>query len=218
MTMEARLRAEKRQGQGKGAARKLRAEGRVPAVLYGKDTDAQSLSIEAHEAELLFQAISVENTIVDLEIQGEKQPVRTLIREIQAHPYRPVLYHVDFYRIREGETLELEIPVHVTGTAPGVKNAGGILQQSIHEVPVRCLPSQIPDSLVVDVSSLELGSSIHVSDLRVGEGVEILLEPDQVICSVVAPRVVQTEDEEGEVAEAGEGAALAEGAEESEEE
>lgn len=222
MTMEVRLRAEKRQGQGKGDARKLRAEGRVPAVLYGKDTDAQALSIEAHEAELLFQSISVENTMVDLEIQGEKQPVRTLIREIQTHPYRPLLYHVDFYRIREGETLELEIPVHITGTAPGVKNAGGILQQSIHEVPVRCLPSQIPDSIEVDVSSLDLGSTIHVSDLRVGEGVEILLDPEQVICSVVAPKVVEVdedeEDEEGEVTEAEEGAEPAEDAEESEEE
>lgn len=214
MTMEARLRAEKRQGQGKSAARKLRSEGRVPAVLYGKDSDAQALSIEAHEAQLLFQAISVENTIVDLDIQGEK-PVRALIREIQTHPYKSVLYHVDFYRIREGETLELEIPVHLTGTAPGVKNAGGILQQSVHEVPVRCLPSQIPDSIEVDVSSLDVGSTIHVSDLNVGEGVEILLDPDQVICSVVTPRVAQVEPGEGE-GEAGEGAAAAEEAGEGE--
>jgi large subunit ribosomal protein L25 len=217
MTMEVRLRAEKRQEHGKGAARKLRAGGRIPAVLYGKDSDALSLSIEAHEADLLFQAISVENTIVDLEIAGEKKPVRTLIREIQAHPYRPVLFHVDFLRIREGEMLELDIPVHLIGTAEGVRNAGGVLQQSIHEVPVRCVPAKIPDSLDVDVSHLDVGSSMHVSDLNVGEGVEILLDPDQVICSVVAPRVVEVEEEEV-AAEAEEAAEAAEETEDSEEE
>ena len=127
-----------------------------------------NISVVAHDAELLFHAISVENTIVQLDIDGEKAPVQTLIREIQAHPYKPQLLHVDFYRIREGETIEVEIPVHLKGSAPGVKN-GGVLQHSVHELRVRCLPTAIPESIDLDVSKLELGQSIHVSDVPVPE-------------------------------------------------
>lgn len=214
MATEVKLRAEQRKEHGKGAARKLRARGRVPAVLYGKDTESVSLSVEAHEAQILFQQISVENTIIGLEIAGEKKPVQTLIREIQAHPYKPVLYHVDFYLIREGETLEVQIPVHVIGIPEGVRLGGGMLQQSIHEVQVRCLPTQIPESLDVDVTSLTVGQSLHVSDLHTEEGVEILLDPDQVVCSVVIPKAAAPA---AEVAVAEEAAPAAEGAEAAEE-
>lgn len=188
MTMEVKLRAEKRDGRGKEIARKLRAQGRVPAVLYSRGTDATMLSIEAHEAERLFQTISVENTIVDLEISGEKQPVRTLIREIQTHPFRPMVFHVDFLRLHEGEKLELEIPLHLVGQPAGVRLQGGMLQQVLHELAVRCVPSEIPETIEIDVSHLELGQALHVSDLNLGEGVEILLEADQVICAISQPR------------------------------
>ena len=191
MAKEVKLRAEKRDGQGKEAARRLRASGRVPAVLYGKGAESVSISVEAHEATLLFQSISVENTIIGLEIDGEKKPVPALIREIQAHPYKPFIYHVDFYRIREGEKLELEIPVHIIGVPEGVRTSGGVLQQTIHEVKVRCLPTEIPSSFDVDVSNLVIGDSLHVSDLKLGEGVEVLLDPEQVICSVVVPRAAE---------------------------
>lgn len=215
MSMEVRLKAEKRDEKGKGAARKLRARGRVPAVLYGRDDEAMHLSVEAHEAEQLFQSITVENTIVGLEIRGERGPVQTLIREIQVHPFKPLLFHLDFYRIRAGEMLEVEIPLHLSGTPEGVRTSGGILQQTIHEVLVRCLPTEIPESIEVDVSELEIGGAVHVSDLRLAEGVEILLEPDQTICSVVAPRVeveaveeeVEEEEREPEAEEGPEGEA-----------
>jgi large subunit ribosomal protein L25 len=202
MAKDVRLRAEKREDHGKEAARRLRNQGRVPAVLYGKGSDNVSLSVEAHEATLLFQSISVENTIIGLEIDGEKMPVPALVREIQAHPYKPVLYHVDFLMIREGHTLELEIPVELVGTPEGVRTGGGVLQQSIHEVAVRCLPTQIPSSFEIDVSRLGIGDSIHVSDIALPEGVEILLDADQVICSIALPRAE---------APAAEGAAPAEG-------
>jgi large subunit ribosomal protein L25 len=209
MAKEVKLRAEKRDGRGKEAATRLRNTGRVPVVLYGKGTESLSLSVEAHEARLLFQSISVENTIIGLEIEGESKPVQALIREIQAHPYRPVLYHVDFYRIREGEKLELEIPVHLIGIPEGVRTSGGILQQSIHEVQVRCLPTEIPSSLDFDVTSLLIGGTVHVSDLKVSEGVEILIDPDQVVCSVVLPKAeapaAPAEPVEGEEAAPAEG-------------
>lgn len=200
MSTEATLRAEAREDFGKGAARKLRASGRVPAVLYGEGGKAMSLSIDAREAQHLFQAISVENTLVDLDIAGEKARVRTLVREIQVHPFRPTLLHVDFYRIQMDVMVEVEIPIHLVGVPDGVRSSGGILQQTIHELPVRCLPGHIPDSLDIDVSGLELGASIHVSDIHFGEGVEVLVEADRTVCSVVAPRVT-AEEIEGVAAE-----------------
>ena len=198
------LRAERRADHGKGAARKLRAQGRVPAVLYGKGTETLSLSVDAHEAGHLFQAISVENTIVELTIEGEQGPNPTLVREIQVHPYRPTLLHVDFYRVREGVMIDVEIPIHLIGIPDGVKNAGGILQQTIHELPVRCLPIEIPESIELDVSGLEIGGALHVSDIELGEKVEVLVEAERMVCSVALPRVVAepTEVEEDEEAEA----------------
>jgi large subunit ribosomal protein L25 len=214
MSTNAKLRAERREGQGKEAARKLRDAGRVPAVLYGKETDTLSLSVDAHEARLLFQAISVENTIVGLEIDGEKAAVPTLIREIQVHPYRPQIFHVDFYRIRAGERLEVEIPVNLNGTPEGVRSSGGILQQVVHEIRVKCLPTMIPESIEIDVTALGIGDSVHVSDLRLAEGVEILMDADQTVCSVVTPKLEVAPAAEAAPAEGAEGAAPAEGGEE----
>ena len=211
MSTSAKLSAERREGQGKEAARKLRDAGRVPAVLYGKETDTLNISLDAHEAELLFQAISVENTIVGLEIDGEKAPVSTLIREIQVHPYRPQIFHVDFYRIREGERLEVEVPVNLNGVPEGVRTSGGILQQVVHQVRVKCLPTMIPESIEIDVNGLGLGDSVHVSDLRLGEGVEILMDADQTICAVVMPKLEAAPAAEAAPAEGAEGAAAAEG-------
>jgi large subunit ribosomal protein L25 len=218
MAKDVRLRAEKREGSGKEAARRLRNQGRVPAVLYGKGADTVQLSVEAHEAQLLFQSISVENTIIGLEIDGDKKPVQTLIREIQAHPYKPELYHVDFLLIREGEKLELEIPVELVGIPEGVRTGGGVLQQTVHEVEVRCLPTQIPSSFEIDVAHLGIGDSIHVSDLELPEGVEMLIDAEQVICSVVLPRAeVPAAEAAAAPAEGAEGAAPAEEAEPKEE-
>ena len=217
MAKDVTLRALKRDGQGKEAARRLRKEGRVPAVLYGKGAETVHLSVEAHEAVLLFQSISVENTIIGLEIDGEKKPVQTLIREIQAHPYKPVIHHVDFLLIREGQTLELEIPVELVGVPEGVRTGGGVLQQSFHEVAVRCLPTQIPSSFEIDVTHLGVGDSIHVSDIKLPEGVEILLDADQVICSVAMQRAETPAAGEAAAAEGGEAAAGGEAAEAGEE-
>ena len=198
MSTQSVLKAEKREGRGKGGARKLRATGRVPAVIYGKDEETLSLSLDAQEAESLFTSISVENTIVDLKIKGVKSAIRTLIRQIQVHPIRPILIHVDFLRIRAGVKLDVEIPVNLNGIPEGVKNSGGILQQIIHELPVRVLPSKIPETIEVDVSMLEMGDSIHISDLEFDEDLEILIDPERTMATVVAPKVVEEEPEEEE--------------------
>ncbi len=208
MTMTKTLAAEKREGTGKGVARKLRQSGRVPAVVYGKDMDAVSLSVDANEALHLFETISVENTVVDLQVDGESHT--TLVREIQSHPVRRELIHIDFLRIQAGVMVELEIPVHLEGTPIGVKMNGGVLDHIVHELPVRCIPSNIPDSINVDVSGLDLNDSIHVSDLVLGDDIEVLMEPEQTICAISVPRTPTLDAEEEEAEAEAEAAAAAE--------
>jgi len=211
MTTKTILKAAKRESTGKGGARKLRRGGQVPAVLYGKDMEPVSLSVDAHDAMHLFQAISVENTLVDLKVEGVREPFVTLVREIQTHPFKPDLVHIDFLRVQEGVAVELEVPVHLVGVPVGVKQEGGVLEQVIHELAVRCIPSNIPESIEVDVTGLELDDSIHVSDIAVGEGVEITIPPERVVCLVAMPRVVIEEVEEEEEGEELEGEAVLEG-------
>ena len=208
MSTNPTLSASPRDGTGKGVARKLRAVGQVPAVVYGKDAEAVHLAVDAQEAEQLFQGISVGSTIVDLEIEGEKGPVSTLVREVQVHPYRPALIHIDFMRIQKGVAVEVEVPLRVEGQPEGVRVGGGTLEQIVHQIPVKCLPSKIPDALTLDVTELEIGDSLHVSDLETDEDVQILMDGEQTLISISAPRVEEVEEEveeefEGELAEAG---------------
>ena len=218
------LSAEKREGTGKGVARKLRQAGKIPAVVYGREMDAIHIALDAHDAELLFRSIPVDNTIIELKVEGTKEPHQTLVREIQTHPFKGNLVHVDFLRIQAGVKVEVNVPVHLVGTPIGVKDDGGVLDQTVHDLPVACIPSAIPESFEVDVSHLELNDVLHVSDLEIGEGVEVLLPPERTICSVSMPRAVieETEDEEledelelegEEAAEEGEGAEDAQDAE-----
>lgn len=215
MSKNATLSASRRTDTGKGSARKLRAEGRVPGVVYGRDMEPVLVSVDSLEAVQLFQTISVENTIVQLSIEGEDGPLQTLVREIQTHPFRPALLHVDFFRIQAGKAVEVEIPIHLGGVPEGVKSQGGVLQQAVHDLPVRCLPASIPESYEVDVGHLMVGESLHVSDLPEMEGVEILLDPERTICSVIVPRALVEEVEEEE--EALEAALVGEEEEEGEE-
>jgi large subunit ribosomal protein L25 len=198
MTITKSLTASKREASGKGAARKLRRDGRVPAVLYGKDMDAVAISLDAMEVEHLFQVISTENTIVELRIEGEKDAHQTLVREIQSHPHRYELVHIDFLRIQKDVAVDVDVPVELMGTPFGVKQHGGVLEQIIHELPVRCLPSLIPEIIEVDVSALDIEDSLHLSDLTLPEGVEATIDLDRTLCLVSAPRAVIEDEAEGE--------------------
>lgn len=195
MSMNATLSAEKRTRSGKGAARQLRASGRIPAVVYGQGDEGLSVSLDAHEADLLFHRISVDNTIVNIEVDGEKEPISTLIREIQTHPFKAHILHVDFYRIQAGVEVEVEVPVHVEGTPIGVKDSGGILQLVVHDLPVACIPSKIPDHIVVDVSGMDIGDTMHVSDIAMPEGVRALIDEERTLVTVNLPRQEVEEDE-----------------------
>lgn len=213
MTITKTLNATKRDGTGKGVARKLRQNGKVPAVVYGKDMDSVHLTVDATEALHLFESISVENTIVQLAVEGEKEPHQTLVREIQAHPFRRELVHIDFLRIQAGVMVDVEIPVHLEGTPVGVKQHGGVLDHIVHELPVRCIPSNIPEQFVIDVSHLDVHDSIHVGDLDLGEGVEATVSADQTICSVSIPKTPTLDAEEAAAEEAAEPELVGEGEE-----
>ena len=188
MTTTSTLIASKRDGTGKGVARKLRQSGRVPAVLYGKDMESIAISLDAAEVEHLFRSISTDNTIVEVKIEGEKKAHQTLVREIQAHPHKPEVWHVDFLRIQAGVAVEVDVPVHLVGVPVGVRADGGVIEHLMHELPVRCIPSLIPESFELDISEMEIESAMHVSDLRLPEGVEVTVEADRTVCMVVAPR------------------------------
>lgn len=203
MTITKSLKAERREATGKGAARELRRNGRVPAVLYGRGMETVHLTVDAMEAEHLFQVISVENTIVDLEVEGDKNPHQTLVREIQSHPHRNELVHVDFLQIQKGVAVQVEVPIELVGTPTGVKQHGGILEQIIHELPVRCLPTNIPAVIELDVTGLDIDDSFHVSDLVLSEGVTVTIDLERTVCVVAPPRAVVEEVEEEEELEEG---------------
>jgi large subunit ribosomal protein L25 len=204
MGTEAKLNAELRTETGKGVARKLRQAGKLPAVLYGAGKDAQPLTLDGHDTHLLFQAIAVENTIIQLQLDGEGAPVPTLVREVQAHPFRPEILHVDFLRVEKGVEVELTVPFVLVGNPKGVREDGGVLDQLVHELPVRCIPSAIPENLSLDVSEMVIGDSKQLDSLDVPEGVTVTLDTNITLCAVHAPRVA----EDAEISDEAEAPAL----------
>lgn len=185
----ATLTARPREATGKGVARKLRQAGEIPAVAYGHGQENRALTVNAHELEKLLNTINPETTIIDLQVEGGGKPVQALIREVQHHPSRPVILHVDFFQIRAGEKLHVEVPVRLNGTPKGVTDSGGVLQEVLRELTVECLPKDIPSSVEIDVSDLDVGSTVHVSDVSL-PNVAILNDPELVICTVVVPSAV----------------------------
>ncbi|HEX2167257.1 MAG TPA: 50S ribosomal protein L25/general stress protein Ctc [Longimicrobiales bacterium] len=205
MGNNARLQAEPRQESGKSATRKMRAAGRIPAVVYGHGEDTRMLSVDAHELELLFNRVHWENTIVELTIQGERAPVRTLVREVQSHAYKPLVVHVDFQQIHAGERVHVSVPIRLIGNAPGVKE-GGVMMQTETDLDIRCTPDRIPESIEVDVSGLGIGDAVHLRDIVLPEGVEAEIDAERTICSVTPPTVSATTEtaEEAPAAAGGE--------------
>jgi large subunit ribosomal protein L25 len=201
MATNVKLRAKPRTERGTNAMRKLRAAGEVPGVVYGHGEATRALVVDAHELDRLLSHHRLENTIIELDVAGEATPVRVLVREVQRHAYRAAVLHIDFYQIHAGERITLSVPVRMVGTAPGVRE-GGILQQVLNEVEVRCLPDAIPESIELDVSALSIGDSAHASDLRLPPGVELLEDAKQTICTLQPPRVEAVEGEAGAAPEA----------------
>src|SRR6058998_663489 len=223
MAKNVSLAASARQATGKGAARQARFRGKVPAVIYGHGRETQSLELESQALEKALQGIEPASTIIELAVDGKT--VKTLIREIQRHPIRPDIIHVDFYEIHASEKVKLKVPVHLVGSPDGVRNAGGVLDQVTREVEIEVLPENIPERVELDVTALKIGDSLHVRDLTIANA-KLLTEADLTIATVVPPRaeevaaptpeaaaevaepelirkVREGEEEEGEVAEGG---------------
>jgi large subunit ribosomal protein L25 len=188
----ATLKASIRKEKGKGAARRLRAGGQLPAVAYGHGVKDRALSLDSHDLEKLLASINPENTIIELRVDGGR-PVQALIREVQRHPSRPQILHVDLFQVRASEKLHVNVPVRFSGAPVGVRDEGGVLQEILRELSVECLPADIPTEVVVDIEGLRIGDAVHVKDVSVPK-VTILNEPELVICSVTTPTVPGVEE------------------------
>ena len=184
----AQLSATSRSSSGKGAARKTRSSGQVPGVIYGSAREPQHLALNTRDLEKLLERISYENTVVELAVEG--RTARTLIREIQRHPFRKQILHIDFQELVAGELVEVNVPLVLVGTPEGVRTGGGIMDQVLRDLEIECDPSAMPNHIDVDVSNLAIGHSIHVRDLQLPEGIRVITDEDATICVVAIPRAV----------------------------
>src|SRR3989442_15158783 len=178
------LAAAPRAQPGKGPARQARFVKKIPPVIYGHGRGAQPLLVDGPALEQALSGVEPASTLIDLTVDGKT--TRALIREIQRHPIRPDIIHVDFYEIHAEEKVTLKVPVHLVGTPDGVRNAGGVLDQVTREVEIEVLPENIPDRVELDVTALKIGDSLHVRDLSIANAV-ILTGADLTIATVVPP-------------------------------
>ncbi|HEX2058898.1 MAG TPA: 50S ribosomal protein L25/general stress protein Ctc [Actinomycetota bacterium] len=181
---EVRLKAAKRGESGKGSARRTRAAGRVPGVVYGRGMEPLTISVDRREFVTALLSDSGMNTLLDIEIDGET--TLALTKELQRDPVRGTLLHADFVKVDRTVEVEVEVPVHIVGEAPGARE-GGVLEHPLFTVHVRSLPGDVPEAIDADVSTLQLGDTLRVSDLSEGRAFHILDDPDTVVASVVAP-------------------------------
>ena len=188
----ANLAAKVRSTAGKGAARKLRAVGEVPAIVYGHGREPQSLAINTYTLERMLEKVSYKTTVIELEVAGAST-ARTLIREIQRHPFKRHILHVDFQELVAGEKVTVRVPLVFVGTPEGVRTGGGILDQVMHEMEISCDPADIPNHIDVDVSLLVIGHAIHVGEVKVPAGIEVLDDASAPVCVCSIPKAVVEE-------------------------
>jgi large subunit ribosomal protein L25 len=182
------LAAESRTTTGKGAARSLRRQGRVPAVIYGHHREPATLTVDAAALHRLLTVGHGTRALLDVAVDG-KAPVKALLREIQRDPVRTQdIVHIDLYEVKADEKIVVKVPLHVVGTADGVRNGGGILEHPMRELTIKVFPGDIPEEVQIDVTALVIGKSIHVRELTVPKA-EIMDDGDLVVAAVVAPRV-----------------------------
>ena len=180
------LNGSRRSKLGKGGARKARAAGEIPGVMYGHGEEPVPVAVNTREFSNLMRAHKGGNPIVNLKLDSGE--FTALVRDAQIDPVSQAILHLDFQHISLTETIEVEVPVHPVGLAIGVKDGGGILEMIIRTVEVRCLPTAIPASFDLDVTALIIGASLHVRDIK-AEGVTILTDPETTILTIVAPTV-----------------------------
>lgn len=194
--MKIEINAIVRELKGTGASRRLRHAGKTPGVLYGGDKEATSLEIDSKELFMQFRHEAFHASILTLNLAGKKEAV--ILRDFQMHPVRNNIVHIDFQRINENEKISVKVPFHFINeeTAPGVKLEGGLISHIMTEIDISCLPKDLPQYIEVDMSALSIGDSIHLSEVKVPEGVELTTlsdENDPAITSISKPKVVVEE-------------------------
>ncbi len=189
MAKQVKLSATRRTGTGRSAVRKIKAQGAIPAVIYGGKTKSEPLQVSRRDISLLLSHASGENILVELEIDGEKAGRLALMQEVQHAPLGGDILHVDFHAISMDEMIEADVPLEPSGIPEGVKTFGGLLEQNIRSLEIECLPRDLPDAITVDVTHLKIGDSIHVRELPLPEGVTTRVPPDLTAFSVLAPKV-----------------------------
>jgi large subunit ribosomal protein L25 len=202
--------AEFRETQGKGASRRLRHEGKVPAILYGGHADARTLTLNHQKLLIMLDNERFYSTILSLKVGDQTQAA--ILKDVQRHPFKNAIVHVDFQRVEESEKIRISIPLHFTGAAvsPGVKSQGGIVSHMRTQTEVSCLPKDLPEFIEVDISGLSLNESIHLSQLKIPAGITLvdLAKDDAAVVAIHSPRAEEPEP----TAAAAAGAPAAEGA------
>ncbi len=193
---------EVRKKTGKETAKKLRRQGLIPAILYGPQVDPLPLTVRLNELKRILQRHRGEQLIFNLTVvdNGQTTQRMALIKELQYHPVTDEIIHADFYEIRMDRPVEVDVPVEIVGRAKGVER-GGLLEVLMKEITVSCLPGQIPDSIKIDVSDLDIGDTLHIRDLTPPEGVKFAEDPDEPVVTVIE---VESEEAEEAVSEEGE--------------
>ncbi|MDQ3991230.1 MAG: 50S ribosomal protein L25 [Actinomycetota bacterium] len=195
--MEIKMRAEVREGAGKGVARKTRAAGKVPAVMYGSGMDPVKLTVDARELWHALHTDAGSNVLIDLAVDGDS--FLAMPRQIQRDILKGTFVHVDFLQVRTDVAIEVEIPVHLVGESHGVRE-GGVVEHHLWELRVEVLPTAVPESVEADITDLGIGDTFTVAQLAVPEGVTVLSPEDEVIVTVVPPPVLKLEEEAAEEA------------------
>jgi large subunit ribosomal protein L25 len=188
MAKQVKLTAERRTAVGRSAVRKLKATGAVPAIIYGAKDKPEALQVSRRDITAMLSHASGENILVELEISGDANRL-ALVQEVQHAPVSGDVLHVDFHAVSMNEMIEADVPLEPTGIANGVKNFGGLLEQSLRSIAIECLPRDLPDLISVDVSALNIGDAIHVRDIPLPAGVTTRLPADLTAISVLAPTV-----------------------------
>ena len=191
------VKAEKKESGNKNSNRRLRAAGKVPVVVYGGGTESVAAVADLKDLAAILRTDSGVNTVFSIDIDGQDN-YDVIFQDRQIDPIKGRLIHADLRRFARGEKIEMTVPIHLTGEAKGLEEEGAVLSQAMHSIKVLCEPAKTPDSIELDVSGLEAGHALHVSDLKVGAGIEINEDPETVVASIVIVKEVELEPQVAE--------------------
>ncbi|WP_018873954.1 50S ribosomal protein L25/general stress protein Ctc [Thioalkalivibrio sp. ALJ16] len=209
MSMSFTIEAEKRDEQGSSASRRLRRAGKLPAILYGADKDAVAITLDHNAMVHNLKEDAFYSHILSVKLDGKTE--KAILRDVQRHPFKPTIYHVDLMRVSANQPIRVSVPLHFHNEedCKGVKLGGGMVSRMINELEVECLPGDLPESIDIDVVEMDVGDTLHISELKLPEGVQSVAlmhgeDYDYAVVSILLPRSAKAEEEEGEEAEAAE--------------